>query len=103
MPVLADLAAWYAAHCDGEWEHRYGISIQSTDNPGWWVKIDTRGTALHGRAFVPVAEGVDAGGFQTGPRWLSCRVRDEVWHGAGDEGRLEEILSRFLAWTRSEG
>jgi hypothetical protein len=47
-------------------------------------------------------EGVDAEGFQTGPRWISCRIKDEIWHGAGDESRLEEILSCFLAWSRSE-
>ena len=102
MSVLDELSAWHAAQCDGEWEHDHGISVQSCDNPGWWVKIDVRQTPLAGRAFAPMQEGVDAEGFQTGPRWISCRIKDEIWHGAGDESRLEEILSCFLAWSRSE-
>jgi hypothetical protein len=28
------LEAWYASRCDGEWEHGYGISIETLDNPG---------------------------------------------------------------------
>lgn len=41
----------------------------------------------------------DPNGFQLGPHWLMCRLRDGQWHGAGDETRLEEILSIFLAWA----
>ena len=103
MSVLSDLTLWYTAQCNGEWEHRHGISVESTDNPGWWVKVDIRETPLHGRAFAPVEDGVDGDGFQTGPSWISCRIKDDVWHGAGDQTRLEEILSRFIAWARLEG
>ena len=101
--ALEEVAAWYRAQCDGDWEHHHGVSIQSTDNPGWWVKIDVRQTPLQGQPFPPVEQGVDARGLQTGAHWISCRVKDDIWHGAGDEGRLEEILSRFIAWSRLEG
>jgi hypothetical protein len=37
---------WYAAHCDGEWEHQYGIKIETLDNPGWRVTIDLTNTEL---------------------------------------------------------
>jgi hypothetical protein len=99
--AIARLAAWYAAQCDGSWEHAHGISVESTDNPGWWVKIDTRGTMLEGRAFTPIEDGVDRGRFPTGPSWISCRVEEGIWHGAGDAARLEEILTRFIDWTEA--
>lgn len=99
MPNLSELARWYARHCDGTWEHQRGISIQSTDNPGWWVKIDLNGTALVRKTFVPVAVGIDAQGHPAAKRWLHCAVRNEVWEGAGDETRLEDIIDRFLAWA----
>jgi hypothetical protein len=35
--LLPRLSRWYAAHCSGEWEHQYGVSIQTIDNPGWLV------------------------------------------------------------------
>lgn len=101
--VLERLAAWYAAACDGDWEHRFGVSIQSTDNPGWWIKIDLAGTSLASRPFVKVAEGVGADDHPNAKRWLVCKVSDRVWHGAGDDTRLEEIVERFLAFAESSG
>ncbi|AMN39790.1 Imm53 family immunity protein [Rhodoplanes sp. Z2-YC6860] len=100
MPsLLAELADWHRRHCDGEREHWYGITIQTTDNPGWWMKVDLTGTALAGRGFDRVAEGVDDNGHPNTPRWLHCQVSGPIWHGAGDASRLEEIVSRFLRWT----
>jgi hypothetical protein len=32
--LLEWLMRWYAAHCDGEWEHTYGVVIDTLDNPG---------------------------------------------------------------------
>ena len=73
--------------------------VQTTDNPGWWVKIDLAGTELAGRAFPTIQEGVDAGAFPVQPRWLCCRLQDTTWHGAGDESRIAEIIGHFLAWA----
>jgi len=98
--ILSELSQWFARHCDGEREHHHGISIQSTDNPGWWVKVDLTGTELADRPFAPVLEGVDAEGFPAQPRWLCCRLQDNAWHGAGDESRLADIIGRFLAWAQ---
>ena len=46
MNTLQRLQAWYAEQCDGKWENDQGVSIQSCDNPGWWIKIDLQGTRL---------------------------------------------------------
>lgn len=99
---LEDLQQWYAAQCNGDWEHRRGVKIESCDNPGWWVKIDVLGTALQGRTFTALAESVDPQGFPVGPRWLRCHVQDGVWHGAGDATKLPIILQHFLSWAGSE-
>jgi hypothetical protein len=103
MGVLTSLIQWYAAQCNGEWEHRYGISIESCDNPGWWVKIDLAGTSLEGRDFARVSENVDENGFQLGDRWLDCRLNEGVWDGGGDETKLARILTIFLGWAESRG
>ena len=63
--TLDDLQRWYVTHCDGEREHHYGISIQTCDNPGWWVKVDLEGTELRERPFARVAVNVDAGWIPT--------------------------------------
>jgi hypothetical protein len=99
MSTLDRLQGWYTRQCNGDWEHAWGIRIESCDNPGWWVKINLVGTSLLDRQFKVIAEGVDAQYYPTGSRWLCCRVEDAVWHGAGDETKLERILEEFLAWA----
>ena len=42
------LQDWYKNQCNDEWEHDYGITIGTLDNPGWDVKIDLIGTSLEG-------------------------------------------------------
>lgn len=103
MNTLARLQVWYSRQCNGEWEHSSGISIQSCDNPGWWVRINLAGTPLEKRVFTEVAEGVDAGRFALGEHWLSCRTENDTWHGAGDKSKLKRILEIFLAWAEDYG
>lgn len=99
MTTLSALQSWLQQHCDGEWEHTYGITIQSTDNPGWWVTIDLRGTPLEHTPFAPIVHGDFTGGDPP-PPWLHCRVKDSVFHGAGDAQQLDTILATFLAWAQ---
>jgi len=99
MTTLLRLQQWYTHQCNGDWEHRRGIRIESCDNPGWWVHVELKGTILERVPFEKIAENVGVDGFQEGPRWLSCHVEDGVWNGAGDETRLERILDVFLSWA----
>ena len=34
-----EIDRWVKSKLDGDWEHKYGISISSTDNPGWVATI----------------------------------------------------------------
>jgi hypothetical protein len=45
MDPLTRLQSWYSAQCDGDWEHAFGVKIETVDNPGWRVTIDLAGTA----------------------------------------------------------
>ncbi|MFT5930929.1 MAG: hypothetical protein ACI93G_000001, partial [Hyphomonas sp.] len=40
---------WYQSQCDGDWEHSFGLKIESLDNPGWSVHVDLEGTSLETR------------------------------------------------------
>lgn len=31
---------WFIGKCDHFWEHKYGLKLETTDNPGWWLTID---------------------------------------------------------------
>jgi len=93
--TLAQLESWYADHCNGDWEHAYGVTIESLDNPGWRVRVDLTHTTLEGRTFVPVRRP------EPDPEWIVCEVNDNRFEGAGGPYMLEEILQQFLAWASS--
>ena len=74
---LRTLENWHASLCDGDWEHTYGIKIGTLDNPGWMVRIDTRGTPLEYADYPEVRRTDDA------REWIDCRIRDGTFLGAG--------------------
>src|ERR1700722_12742042 len=48
------LQRWYKIHCNGDWEHSYGIQIDTLDNPGWTITIDLQDTDLHIKNFEKI-------------------------------------------------
>jgi hypothetical protein len=114
MDTLADIQDWFQKHCNGEWEHRYGISIETCDNPGWHVRISTKGTTLENKPFEMVSEDLpeewinQALGLVKAPftcaepsseHWLICYVKGGEFNGVGDPSRLSQILGLFLDWA----
>jgi hypothetical protein len=96
MPPLRALEAWYARNCDGDWEHSFGVSIETLDNPGWAVRVDLAETALAGRPFETVR--ID----RAPDDWLHCAVEANVFKGHGGPGNLHEILEAFARWAGIE-
>jgi hypothetical protein len=96
--VLEDLRSWYVAQCDGDWEHTYGIRIDTMDNTGWCVQIDLRDTLLKGKQFDPIDEGLETDDLGL---WIRCSVEGSKFRGFGDLGRLEQILGIFLDWAKT--
>jgi hypothetical protein len=96
--LITWLTRWYAAQCDGGWEHQYGISIETVDNPGWRLSIDLRGTALEGRTF----EAIETSDPAAGPHWHLCRVRDSKFEGFGGALDLSTIIRVFRDWVERQ-
>lgn len=91
---LSALQAWYAAHCDGDWEHGERIEIHTLDNPGWRISIGLEDTELEGRPFAAVEEDY---GHET--EWLRCWIEDGRFQGACGPSRLSRVLQIFLTWA----
>ncbi len=51
--VLAELERWYLAQCDEEWEHIFGVVLDTLDNPGWRVSVDLVDTPLDNPPYDP--------------------------------------------------
>ncbi len=37
---LRIIDSWFRSRCDDRWEHDHGLTLETTDNPGWLMTID---------------------------------------------------------------
>ncbi len=89
------LQDWYVAHCNDRWEHGYGVTIETLDNPGWRVEIDLEDTSLEGRAF----ETVDMD--KSDNEWVFCHVEGKKFKGYSGPHQLGLIISSFKDWVEN--
>jgi Immunity protein 53 len=87
------LQHWYLDQCDGDWEHQFGVRIDTLDNPGWSVQIDLVETPLSDETFNTIDHQRSAND------WIYCRVQKEKFEGSGGPQNLEEILDVFRKWA----
>jgi hypothetical protein len=93
--MLHDLECWYASNCDGDWEHDFGVGIETLDNPGWSVTIDLEGTNLEGIAYETLERN------KSEVDWVRCWVEGKHFRGVGDPTKLREILRVFVEWAKA--
>ena len=91
MGLIEQIQSWYAAQCDGDWEHQYGISIDTLDNPGWCVTVDLFGTSLENVSFQTYQED------KSEEDWVVCEINGNKFVGRGDPGKLQTILENFVS------
>ena len=96
MNTLGRIQSWYVSQCDGNWEHRFGLTVRTLDNPGWMVDIDLHQTDLEDRPCSTVNYGVVAESIENSGERLNCAVDDKVFKRRGGPEKLQEILSIFL-------
>jgi Immunity protein 53 len=87
--LLTRLQNWYLTNCNGDWEHGYGISINTIDNPGWTMKINLSDTCLQ---HLQYDKQIDNGTFD----WLFIKVADKTFEAVGDPSKLLIFLAIFL-------
>ena len=89
----SQLEEWYASRCDGLWKHRYGISIETLDNPGWRVKIDLHGTSkeLHGLKPAKIQR-------ERQDDWIHYWAEAESFNIACGPLNLSEAIDIFVEW-----
>lgn len=87
------LQAWYRNNCGGDWEHSYGVKIETLDNPGWSVKIDLSETRYKDLKHDKLNK--DYGDHD----WMQCSISDKVFVGCGSCNKLNMILQTFFEWV----
>lgn len=87
---IRGIETWYKEQCNGDWEHSYGVSITTLDNPGWYVEIDLAETA-----WSHVAKGF-LRAERTDSDWVQSEVKNSKFVGSGGIANLGEIMQIFL-------
>ena len=88
--LLYRLQQWYQSMCDGDWEHCYGVKIETSDNPGWIVEIDIIDTPLENKPFDTIHNS------ETDDDYFICKIENGKFMGYGDVTKLDDILRCFL-------
>ena len=60
---------WYSSQCNGEWEHSWGLSIGTLDNPGWRVEINLMDTQWQDTQFE------DLFYHESDNNWIRCKKK----------------------------
>ena len=87
---LQQLQSWYESQCDGDWEHSYGIEIETLDNPGWWLSVDlvdTQWAELSQERIIV---------RRTDSDWVQTEITDGKFIGAGGPANLSELIELFF-------
>jgi Immunity protein 53 len=93
--VFEWLQQWYKSQCDGDWEHEYGITIETVDNPGWYITINLIGTECDGHSFSPVKFEKDE------MNWYFCLLRNNNFEASCGPCNLEMVLQIFQEWVKN--
>jgi hypothetical protein len=82
---------WFKINCNDDWEHTYGLSICTLDNPGWEVKIDLTGTSLENLSYSKEFQDT-----MDKNHWYRIRTNDNVLEMFCGPENLDQILLIFL-------
>jgi len=93
MEILKWIETWYNDQCNGDWEHSFGIKIETIDNPGWLIEIDLTETDYADLKLDYVFIESDIN------NWHGRKVENAVYKAFGDPSKLEFLLLEFKKWT----
>jgi len=95
MNELEWLEKYYLSYCNGNWEHKHSINIDTLDNPGWRLDISLAGTLLEKQMFKEVEED------RSDEDWFFSLIRDKQFVGRGGPQNLRELIHIFKDWASS--
>ena len=87
------LQRWYAEQCNGDWEHEFGIKIETLDNPGWNLEIDLSGTGFEGQVLSKSKLVPPAGG------WVWLWSDGQKYYSSCDELSLGLAIEQFRSFV----
>lgn len=92
---LSWLEVWFLNQTSGNWQHEFGIKIETIDNPGWHVAIDLVDTPLNNKVFISVKADL------SNADWMTCCVQEGKFEAFCGPMNLVQVLKVFRSWAQS--
>jgi hypothetical protein len=87
---MIKLQKWYKSQCDGDWEHQFGIAIDTLDNPGWTIKIDLADTQWENVTVEPTKD------YENEQDFLFYAIEDKKFDGSSSIDNFARLLEAFF-------
>lgn len=90
------------SQCDDDWDHSYGVKIDTLDNPGWSLKIDLTDTPLQGEAFERLTHGEPSDNLEEWHRkgsWWVASVQGNAFEASCGPLDLSAAIGVFRQWV----
>lgn len=88
--ALEALQHWFSDQCDGDWEHSFGVKLETVDNPGWSLTVDLAETPWADLRIPFTRIGRSEGD------WIEYRAEGSVFTAAAGPCNLAELVRVFL-------
>lgn len=85
-----DLINWYSSQCNGDWEHSYGLKLDTLDNPGWLLTIDLAETKFE---YLKIVKSIIA---ISDDEWIHFEITDNQFVGACSTLQLNNLIGKFF-------
>lgn len=90
MTNLEKLQSWYIQQIDGDWEHTYGIKIDTLDNAGWILQVDLAETPHQNLNLAyQLFEESDTD-------WYFVKTQNQKFEAGGDPTKLDFLIEKFF-------
>lgn len=87
------LQKWYYMNCFDTKCCECGVTIATLDNPGWYIKIDLKFTALETKQFQSITI------ERSENNWIFATRETSVLEFSGGPYNLEEMITIFRQWA----
>lgn len=88
MVSIEWLNNWYRSNCNGDWEHSYGVKIDTLDNPGWEFRADLVDTPHEGKTLIEKR-------FISDTDWYNVTCNGKTFDAIGDTTKLGTLIDVF--------
>lgn len=92
---IKKLQDWIISECNGDWEHSFGVTIESSDNPGWIIKIDLEETKLADRGPI------EKRWAQSKDNWQNISITHSAFEASCSLTKLEDTIDEFIYFSNN--